>query len=1053
MLTGEEKERRDLVKLEKIKNIRYVGKARCYDISLDGEEKGFFANDILVHNSDFSLADSVETFEDGRMFKKKYPEVTKIAIGLEGQVRNCGVHAAAIILSSEDLRLGQRSSLKCGKEKELVVNWDKYDIEHFGLMKLDILGLNALTILNETKKMIERSTGEAFDLFSIPLDDKKVLDNFTKGDCIGIFQFSSLGLRKLCRNLIIDNFDLLVAANALHRPGTIRSGMMTHFIDRKRGREKWTYLHPFLEAITKETYGIILYQEQVMRFMYDLGGLPWRTADTVRKVISKSQGVEQFLKFKQLFAEGCVEKKTLSREVAEKLWEELSSFGCLDGETKLYRASSNQHKDNKIKIKELYRYQSSDNFKHRKLKILAMSDDGFIRPHTVNKIWKTGKKSVFLLTTISNKAIKASKDHRFLTEKGWRSLGDLKIGDIIKCTDFLIPEKKIPWIGSGSYLGKSNKLRKGLGKTPEFFENRKILFEKFEGSCQECGSDRFVEIHHLDFDKENNDISNLVLICRKCHKNAHPREIYKRFQVGYFSTFEEIACIKYLGERETYDLEMEGSPNNFVANSFIVHNSYSFNKAHSVEYTLIGFWQMYLKTYYFKEFMCCSLSFGADGKKEDLVEECFAKDITISAPKVGISKDLEWRFKDDVLYMPFKEIKGIGDASAKKLSEMTRDGFFKGKYKLSPKINSLLTKLKAFEDDLLTEEEILECSEFFPFSINKDKSFRYKKFVEKIEEATSVNTLSELTKIKERTDILLLGTMTEIKFGYRGKIDTIEKKLGISGIAGNLGGVYGNFRDSSDFMMLVFDAGIYNRKKYKVEHCSKKFLLAKINVISRTTDFNIMCNDAWFEDEILSCELDGLGVDFRKKKRFKNNDLLSCELCDLRAECSAPVLPSLGIYNIMIVAEAPGKTENVKGKGLVGASGDILWRELSSYGHNRSEFHTTNVVKCFPSVSKTPSHKQIKSCSKWLDEEIKILEPPMILAIGNVALKYFTGEDSGIMAKNGTTEWIEKFGCWVSWCIHPASVLYHRENMEIFSKGIKNFAEKLGTISQAKEEK
>jgi len=173
-------------------------------------------------------------------------------------------------------------------------------------------------------------------------------------------------------------------------------------------------------------------------------------------------------------------------------------------------------------------------------------------------------------------------------------------------------------------------------------------------------------------------------------------------------------------------------------------------------------------------------------------------------------------------------------------------------------------------------------------------------------------------------------------------------------------------------------------------------------------------------------------------------------MCPLRAECKSPVAPSLGKYNMMIIGEAPGKEEDYERKGFVGRSGELLWNALKEKGYNRNMFHVTNVVKCYPSISKTPNKRQIKACSKFLDEEIKVIKPFVILAFGNTSLKYFTEEESGIMAKSGTTEWNDKANAWICWCIHPASVLYHDENRELFDKGIKNFISKIKVLGGLK---
>lgn len=789
---------------EKIKSIKKVKcKKRCYDISIEGMHKGFLANGMQVHNSDFTIADAFTTFEDGKEFAKKYPSVVDYSIKLEGQVKGIGQHAAAMVISSEDLNLGDRAYLRKGKDESLIVNWEKEDLEHSGLMKLDVLGLSALTILNEIKRLVKLNSKNDIDFETIPLTDKKVFDEFSKGNNIGVFQFGSLGLRKLCQEIGIDDFNMLVHVNALHRPGTLRSGMTAEFGRRKRKEVEWSHIHPFLEKITGETFGIILYQEQVMKFMYDLGGLPWKTTDTVRKVISKSKGVDQFMKFKQMFIDGCLERKTLDLETASNLWDELASFG-----------------------------------------------------------------------------------------------------------------------------------------------------------------------------------------------------------------------------------------------------SYGFNKSHAAEYSLISYWDQWCKVHYPTEFICACLTYGQDDKKEDFVDEARRLGVDIRPPKYGISDSSKWIIKNESLYAPFLEIKGFGEKISEQiLSLEIKDGFFKvGGKKISSKVKATLDEIGVFDDKEVTEEDLKKLNKYFSFSFSKDLGLAFRKILERISEKIVLAKTEDIDfKTVEKDPKYYFGKMTEIKFGYRGKFDSLEKKLGASGLADNLGGVYGNFQDETDFVMLVFDSKFYLKRKFEVEHCGGNFLLVKANHPLRTS--SIQALDGWFDQDLLICNLDGFNINLLDKKRFKNNELLKCDSCGLRQEAKAPVLPSMGIYNLMIVGEGPGKDEDAEGIGFTGKAGeDVLWPEFAKYKLNRRMFHITNIVKCYPSKTRTPDKRHIKACSKWLKEEIEKISPIMIFAFGNTSLKFFKNQDSGIMELNGKTEWNDEYGCWICWGIHPASVLYHRENETLFSEAVANFAKKLSYI-------
>jgi DNA polymerase-3 subunit alpha len=303
--------------------------SRVFDIPLGEVDKA--AKSIVVRamgdaRSNFTIEDAFETFEDGIEFKKKYPEVTKIAMALEGQIKGTSTHAAAMCVARDDLRSGKNANY-AKRKNELMCNWDKKDAEHMGLMKLDILGLNALTLLNECKKLVKKRKGIDIEYETINLEDPKLYEEFTKGNTSGIFQFNSPFITKLCKEVVVDDFNQLVDLNALNRPGCIRSGMTSDYRDRKHKRQEVKFSHPTVEEFTSNTYGLILYQEQIMYLMYGCGGLPWSTADNIRKVVGKSEGEEEFLKWEDTFVEGCKKRGTLDEETARKVFEELKYFG------------------------------------------------------------------------------------------------------------------------------------------------------------------------------------------------------------------------------------------------------------------------------------------------------------------------------------------------------------------------------------------------------------------------------------------------------------------------------------------------------------------------------------------------------------------------------------------------------------------------------------------------------------------------------------------------------------------------------------------------------
>lgn len=708
--------------------------SRVFDVpysEVDKFTKAVVDDDNNPDADDLILRTIKET-DEGKEFERKYPKVIRYASQLEGQIKASGQHAAAVVVSGESLLNGNKCNIVNRGDKR-VCNWDMKDSEYVGLMKLDILGLNVLSIFNETKRLIFENHGKnyfyhepsdtfiidnidnmkedssealflddlgEFSFEKISLNDSKVLDMFSQGKTIGVFQFNSHGISDLCKKMGIESFNDLVAINALYRPGPLRSGMIEEYIERKKSG-KWESYNDVVDDITKDTYGVIVYQEQVMRIANEVAKMSWKKADEIRKVIGKSKGSKELAKFKDEFVKGCIDNKTLSKIKAEKLWEEIVTFG-----------------------------------------------------------------------------------------------------------------------------------------------------------------------------------------------------------------------------------------------------GYGFNLSHSTEYSMIGYWCMWCKVYYPTEFICANLSYGANDKKEEIINEAYSLGLSVVTPKVGLSDPFIWRAKDNKLYAPFIEIKGLGEKTAvsasnfKQTKTSNRKGFFNTKANnddKKSKIEKLLDQIHAFDDTIPDN-----VSDLFSFKISNEPEIIYPKLFE------------------------LIG----------------KNKLRPSDLERALIGQY-------------------------------------------------------------------LVPDLFKKKRFNINEVVECEKCELTDECKKPVVTSRGLYNIFFVGEAPGKTEDKEGKGFVGESGtDILWPEIVKYGLRREKFHVSNICRCYPSKTKTPGKKHIEKCLPWLIEELKKTECKLILAMGNTCIKAFTDKDGGITDLNGTTTWNEKHGIWISWCIHPASVIYNRkENLKKFEEGIKNFIDTIKSLS------
>jgi len=248
-------------------------------------------------------------------------KVLREAERLEGSVRNTGIHAAGIIIAPQDLT--ELIPVAIAKDSPLwVTQIEGNDIEQVGIIKMDFLGLKTLTIIKNALVLIKQNHGVEIDIDKIPLDDKKTFELYQHGSTIGTFQFESVGMQKYLRELKPDKFGDLIAMNALYRPGPI--AYIPNYIDRKHGREAITYDLPEMAEYLEETYGITVYQEQVMLLAQSLAGFSKGDADVLRKAMGKKQK-SVLDKMKAQFIAGATEK-LFPPEKLEKIWTDWEAF-------------------------------------------------------------------------------------------------------------------------------------------------------------------------------------------------------------------------------------------------------------------------------------------------------------------------------------------------------------------------------------------------------------------------------------------------------------------------------------------------------------------------------------------------------------------------------------------------------------------------------------------------------------------------------------------------------------------------------------------------------
>jgi DNA polymerase-3 subunit alpha len=249
-------------------------------------------------------------------------ELFSIAKSLEGMPRHAGTHAAGLVIS--DRPLDDHLPLQKTSEGLPCTQFEKDTVESIGLLKMDLLGLRTLTVIRDAVRFIMDNYGTKLDLDRLPLDDETAYRLLSAGDTIGVFQLESSGLRTILRDLKPDRFEDIIALVALYRPGPLGSGMVDDYIQRRHGQIQITYLHPLLEPILKSTYGVILYQEQVMRIASALGGFTLGEADQLRRAMSKKKP-EVLAGYRQQFLDGAA-LKGVDQNVAAKIFELMEYF-------------------------------------------------------------------------------------------------------------------------------------------------------------------------------------------------------------------------------------------------------------------------------------------------------------------------------------------------------------------------------------------------------------------------------------------------------------------------------------------------------------------------------------------------------------------------------------------------------------------------------------------------------------------------------------------------------------------------------------------------------
>lgn len=321
---------RDMWGAERVGNIanvtQYRGKnsindvARVYSIPKWEAET---VNNLIIERSggdsrrSDSLEDTFHMFPKAADVLKRYPEL-KYAIRLEGNYRSWSTHAAGVVVSNTPINdiCATYAKQSNGRWSD-VLAFDKKDAEYLGMLKADFLGLTTMGMITRALAMIGMPLDE---LYRIPLDDADTLAAFKRNDVVGIFQFEGRATRVVCADVSPDHFMHLADINALSRPGPLFSGMTAQYVDVRHGRAEPEKLHPIVDRVTEWSYGQIVYQEQVLTIIRELGGFPVTKIADIRKIISQKMGEMSFQKMYDEFVEGAWRLHKVDKKLATRIW-------------------------------------------------------------------------------------------------------------------------------------------------------------------------------------------------------------------------------------------------------------------------------------------------------------------------------------------------------------------------------------------------------------------------------------------------------------------------------------------------------------------------------------------------------------------------------------------------------------------------------------------------------------------------------------------------------------------------------------------------------------
>jgi DNA polymerase-3 subunit alpha len=343
-------------------------------------------------------------------FREKYETEAHVkrwvdmAIRIEGTNKTFGVHAAGVVIAAEPI--DQVVPLQRNNDGSVITQYFMEDLESLGLLKMDFLGLKNLTMIQKAAELIHSNRQQDIDVDQLPMDDPKTYQLLAKGELEGIFQLESSGMRQVVRDLKPSNLEDISSILALYRPGPLDAGLIPKFINRKHGREQIEYQDKMLEPILNETYGIMVYQEQIMKIAQEMAGYSLGQADLLRRAMGKKK-MSEMQKHSEIFVEGAA-KNGVPKKVATELFDQMVLFAeyCLSADTEVLTVEYSWLSIQQIVSQAL------------EVQVFSVSSQGHIYTQPIWQWHHRGIQEVFEYELDNGAVIRATPDHRFMTTEG-----------------------------------------------------------------------------------------------------------------------------------------------------------------------------------------------------------------------------------------------------------------------------------------------------------------------------------------------------------------------------------------------------------------------------------------------------------------------------------------------------------------------------------------------------------------------------------------------------------------------------------------------------------